>query len=253
MKSMAARLGGGLFLLCNLSLLAQLQIGPAAITSGGGESRGSTLTINGSIGQAVAADSLEGDPGLIGRSGLWSQLLRWINAPPVPGADHALRRTGDGAQIQISRLLANDLDANSDVLSFAGFEPVSAAGGQVYREGPWLFYEPPVGADPDQDLVLYSVTDGFGPAVVGQWVITRAGVVPSGPPNALGLVVDPSDPTRVRVRFQGIIGRTYAVQQAPAFTGPWTTVGSVVAGLNGSMEFVDTVVPETRFYRLIEP
>lgn len=240
-------------LLGSLPVMADLAISPAAVTSGGGESHGATLSVIGTIGQAVAADSEAGAPGLVGRAGLWSQLLRWMNAPPVPGVDHSLRRSGDGAQILISRLLANDVDANVDTLVFAGFESVSIGGGVVHREGPWLFYEPPVGVDPVQDLVVYRVTDGFGPAVGGHWVITRGATPPSGPPNALALTVDPADPTRVRVRFQGIIGRTYAVQWAPGIEGPWTTAGEVVAGLDGAMEFVDAAVPETRFYRLIEP
>ena len=243
----------GFCLAASTPLCAAWQIGPAAITSGGGQSQGPTLSVTGSIGQAVAADSLNGEPGLIGRSGLWSQLLAWINAPPIPGADHSLRRSGDGAQIQISRLLSNDVDPERDPLRFTGFEPLSAAGGHVHREGPWLFYEPPPAADPEQDLVLYMVSDGLTPAVFGQWVITRGTVDPSGPPNALGLSLDPSDPSRIRVRFQGIIGRTYGVQRAPQIDGPWERVGSVVGGLNGAMEFTDAVVPETRFYRLVEP
>jgi hypothetical protein len=243
----------GLGLVGCLPLWADWQVGPAAVTSGGGESTGPSLSVIGSIGQAVAADSLAGEPGLVGRSGLWSQLLAWINTPPIPGADHSLRRSGDGTQIQISRLLSNDVDPDRDPLTFAGFESISAAGGQVHREGPWLFYEPPTTADPEQDLVLYLVSDGVGPAVFGQWVITRGTVDPSGPPNALGLTLDPSDPSRIRVRFQGIIGRTYGVQRASRIDGPWEFVGSVAGGLNGAMEFLDTAVPETRFYRLVEP
>ncbi len=232
---------------------AGLVVSPALISGGGGSSGSTRFQVTGSMGQPVAGVGLASTGGLALRSGFWSQVIRWINAQPEPGSDLLTRRPGDGAQILISRLLMNDVDADFDRVTLAGFVPVTAGGGSVFRDGPWLIYQPPAGSDPENDVVTYSVTDGFGGPVTGQIQVVRFVPPYDGPPNAWGIGVDPGDPGKVRVRFQGIAGRSYVVQTAPTISGPWGVLGSVVAGSNGAMEVVDTISVDPRFYRLVEP
>ncbi len=232
---------------------ADLVVSPALISGGGGSSSSTRFQVTGSVGQPVAGVGLASTGGLALRSGFWSQVIRWINAQPEPGADLLTRRPGDGAQILISRLLANDVDADFDRVTFAGFVPVSSGGGSVFRDGPWLIYQPPTGLDPENDIVTYSVTDGFGGLVTGQVQVVRFVPPYDGPPNALGIAVVPGDPVQVRVRFQGIAGRGYVVQTAPTISGPWGELGPVVAGSNGAIEILDAILVDPRFYRLVEP
>jgi hypothetical protein len=246
-----------LWLVAGVSLLevgmAELAVSPGLVSAGGGSSASARFELVGSVGQSVAGTGLVSTGALGLRSGFWSQVIRWINAQPEPGSDVLTRRPGDGAQILISRLLLNDFDADFDRVTFAGFASVSAGGGNVYREGPWLIYQPPVGLDPESDVITYRITDGLGGPVTGQIQVVRSVPPYDGPPNALGIEVDPGDRERVRVRFQGISGRSYVVQTASAITGPWGVLGPVVAGSNGAMEILDTLSLDPRFYRLVEP
>ncbi len=57
-------------------------------------------------------------------------------------------------------------------------------------------------------------------------------------------------------RFQlvGTPGLTYSIQTAPQVTGPWTTIGSVVASPSGIIDYEDTFNrgPQA-FYRAVSP
>lgn len=58
----------------------------------------------------------------------------------------------------------------------------------------------------------------------------------------------------VRVRFSGEPGRRYAIQRAPAITGPWETLASLEALSDGHVEHLDaTPLPGSAFYRTTSP
>jgi len=229
-------------------------LAPQVISSGGGHSGSARFSVTGSIGQPVAVQETGTAGAFAGRAGYWSQVLRWLNAPPAPAADSVSRRPGEGAHILISQLLGNDSDADFDPLGFTGFEPLSANGGTVFREGPWLIYQPPAGGAPGaEDVVTYYLTDGLAGPVAGLVQIVQFVPTDAGPPNALAIEADPGPPAEVRVRFQGIAGRSYRVQVAAGVTGPWSDLGTVAAGPDGRAEFTDTVTSGTSFYRLVEP
>jgi len=247
------RMAGMISLMGIQASAGDLKVSPAVVSGGGGSSASSRFGLVGSIGQAVAGMESTSGGGIAARSGFWSQAVRWINAPPTTVEDTLTRRSGDGAQVLISRLLLNDSDADFDRVTFAGFTSATAAGGSVYRDGPWLIYQPPVGADPESDSITYQVADGFGGTASGVVQVVKFVPPYEGPPNSLGIATDPTVPGMVRVRFQGIAGLTYLVQTAPAITGPWVVAGPIVAGVNGRMEYVDAMSSEPRFYRLIEP
>jgi len=231
----------------------ELELQSVLVSGGGGAGESPRFAMVGSVGQPLAGVGFESADGFKLRTGFWTQVTRWVNAVPQPGSDTLTRRPGDAAQILISRLLANDVDGDFDRLSFAGFSGATVGGGSVFRDGPWLIYQPPVGGDPETDTVTYLVTDGFGAPVAGQLQVVRYVPPYDGPPNALGIATDPANSNQVRVQFQGIAGRSYLVQTAQAITGPWQVLGPVVAGATGRMEVVDVVRLDPRFYRLVEP
>lgn len=246
--------GVGLAVVSGFMLHAgELRITPQLISGGGGHSEGGRFAATGSVGQPIAGAGFESAGGFQARVGYWSQILPWINVAPVATPDVVSRRSGEGAHILIRHLLSNDYDADYDVLTFAGFDNVSALGGAVFRDGPWLIYQPPTGVDPTaEDSFTYFVTDSVG-APVGGTVRFIPFVPPdSGSPNALAVEFDPGPPALVRVRFQAIAGRAYLVQAAEAITGPWEPLGLLVAEPNGRLDFVEIFGPGPRFYRLVE-
>ncbi len=241
------------------SLGALTQAGEFSIThhvlpSAGGASGANRFSIHGTFGQPFAANDLTpGDPFDL-RTGYWGLVLRWLNSDPRATEDFVARRPGESAHVLISQLLLNDRDPDFDTLTFAGFDPLSAQGGIIFRDGPWIIYQPPTGADPRaEDSFAYRVTDGSAAPVAG---IVRLGMfIPSssGPPNALAIVLDSGPPPIVRIRFQGIAGRGYVVESADTATGPWIPLAPVTAAPNGQLDYADTPSTAPRFYRLVEP
>ena len=112
-----------------------------------------------------------------------------------------------------------------------------------------LIYIPVPGLiGPDQ--FTYTITDGRGGSASAEiFVDVRADNYISG--NMLPLMTIPGG---FRVGFAGIPGRTYALQRAPAVTGPWATVATLTVGSTGVMYFDDTNAPPAiAFYRTVYP
>ena len=69
------------------------------------------------------------------------------------------------------------------------------------------------------------------------------------PPVAIAMV-----PAGVRLRFTGIPDRSYNIERAPALDGPWTILDTVIAPIDGIVEFVDmNPLPGSAFYRASTP
>ncbi len=232
---------------------APLSLPDHLVSGGGGRSASARLAVSGSIGQPLASVGVAEGGGRVLRTGYWARLVKWINAAPVAAVDSVRRRPGEGVHVQVTWLLGNDTDPDFDPLVFAGFEGVSDLGGVVFREGPWLVYEPPTGLAPDAaDTVTYYVSDGFAAPAAGLLQILPFTPPPGGAPNAIAIVVDPGPPARALVRFQAIAGRSYRVQVAEAIEGPWTDHAVATAGVDGRLVVEDPVVGATRYYRLVE-
>jgi hypothetical protein len=61
-------------------------------------------------------------------------------------------------------------------------------------------------------------------------------------------------PTGIRIRFTGVLGHTYSIERAPAITGPWTTIATPTAPIQGIIEYTDTNPPAGgAFYRTSAP
>ena len=243
----------GMSAICLLSQAQDLSVLPYVFPSGGGRVANSRFVLDGTLGQSTVLTAPEVVDDLVSRSGFWSQIVRWINGLPQANADAVARRPGEGAHILIRQLLANDRDPDFDNLSLVDFDTVTALGGVVYRDGPWLVYEPPTAAGPQaEDSFSYRMTDGSSPVAgsvrVGPFIPSA-----SGPPNALSIILDSGPPAAVHVRFQGIAGRRYKVQSAAAPAGPWTDRTEITASPNGQVLFSEPPNSEPRFYRLVEP
>lgn len=230
-----------------------LQLDRGLVSGGGGAATTARFSVIGSIGQPVANSSAATASPLAGRAGFWSQVVRWVNVPPTPVADTVERRPGQGAHVLATQLVANDGDGDWDPLQFVSVEAVSANGGTVVLDGPWVVYLPPGGGDPlASDSFAYHVTDGVGAPVAGTVTVLIA-APPGTTASPLEIRALAGAPAQVEVRFQGIAGRAYRIETAPAVNGPWTGAGNLVAGATGVLTFTEPVAVEPRFFRILEP
>jgi hypothetical protein len=234
---------------------AGLDIHPHVIASAGGTATSPRFSILGTAGQPLASSPAPTPSPFAARSGFWAQVLRWKNSPPNPANDFITRRPGDAAHVLVRTLLQNDHDADFDPLTLVRFDTTTALGGSVYRDGPWLVYQPPANTTPSTvDTFTYEVTDGDAPSPTA--TVTIGPFIPSptgGPPNALAIQLDPGPPARIHLRFQGIALRSYLVQSSLDPAGPWNTLATVTAAANGAVHHTDTPSDDPRFYRLAEP
>lgn len=229
-----------------------LRLDRGVLTAGGGAASSSRFSVNGSLGQPVAHSAAATADPFAGRAGFWSQTLRWLNAVPAAGSDSVERRAGQGAHVLAASLLGNDTDGDWDGLQVASVATASANGGAVRRDGPWIVYQPPAGGGPTTDSFTYQVADGLGGISEGTVFVQVAGA-PGTAAGPLAIRTLGGSPAQVEVRFQGIAGRSYRVETAPAVNGPWTAAGTVVAGTDGRVLFVEPVTVDPRFFRLLEP
>lgn len=231
-----------------------LDLNNQIVSGGGGSSSTGRLSLDGTIGQPIAdSSSTESDTGSA-RSGFWSQTVRWLNSDPVAREDLLERRAGQGAHILFSLLVRNDSAADLEQLQVVSVDSVSVGGGSIFRDGPFLVYEPLSTAPADaEDSFEYVVRDALGVTTRGTVLIRLAGVPAGGPPNALGVETVAGASPSVKVRFHGVAGRTYVVQFASEVSGLWIAVGRLTAGPDGNFFFIEPFVEGPRFYRIVEP
>ena len=225
------------------------------IPSGGGTSRSARFHLDGSAGQPVAESvpSTDSSFAIAERAGFWSQTVRWINATPVAQLDVIERRPGQSSHVLISSLLANDTATDMELLAFVSFSGTTAAGGSIYRDGPWLIYQPPTsGADPVEDSFTYTARDALGALAIGTVRIQIADIPDGGAPNAVSVERLDGPPPLILVHFLGIAGRSYQVETSDAVDGPWTSSVALTAASDGSMVYSETETSGSRFFRIRE-
>jgi hypothetical protein len=171
-----------------------------------------------------------------------------VNAPPASQLDHARVANGGSLNIPIAKLLANDADPEAVPLEFVDVVNPTRAGGTVSVSGTSIFYTAPAGFSGEDDFV-YHLTDG-ALLVEGHADVTVDAPAPGT--NLLGATVQSGV---LQLSFAGIPGVPYRIQRCSSLVTPvaWVTVGTVVAGRNGAIDFNDTNPPSPAFYRTIAP
>jgi len=178
--------------------------------------------------------------------------VQLINTPPVAGADTIERSPSSGTKVAVATLLANDTDADGDVLTFVGFSTNSAQGGSLSQSNGWVIYVPPAGFT-NGDSFTYTISDGWGAPVSGTVTINvQVDNTPS--PN---LEITNLGNGSYLIRFDGIPGRTYRIEYVEALddSPQWQTLASGTADEFGVFEYVDTPPQGSpmRYYRSIYP
>lgn len=166
---------------------------------------------------------------------------------PVPGADTLSRSQNLSAKVKLSSLLANDTDPDGGALTVESLDSLSANGGGVFFEDPWVLYEPTDGFN-GTDTFSYVIRNPEGETAVA--TVTALVVPPGSEPTRNHVVLLPQGGDLL-VRFVGVPGFTYVIQWKAALDDPeWTDLSTTAAAANGLFEALDNS-GQTRFYRAI--
>ncbi|MCX6896387.1 MAG: Ig-like domain-containing protein [Verrucomicrobia bacterium] len=178
--------------------------------------------------------------------GLASSVVAGGNNPPVANPDGPfLRAPGLSLKIAITNLLANDTDADTNVLTFTGIVGNSTNNFPLTTNAQYVFY--PSNAGNVSDRFSYTISDGQGGVSTGLVYIAISTDVYGqalGITNAAGNFI---------ATFAGIPGYSYTVQRATNvnFSLDLTNVVTIIAPTNGLFRWTNSPpIPPTAYYRL---
>jgi subtilisin-like proprotein convertase family protein len=190
------------------------------------------------------ADLSAGDVSTLVSWGL--ELCGPVNRAPIARNNGAATSQDKPVGIALHKLLDDDSDPEGDTLSVISVTS-STNGANVQLTGTNVIYTPTPGFV-GLDRFSYTISDGHSAtATADVEVIVLDGGVPSG-----NSVMIQAVPGGFRVRFAGIPGYKYDLQRSPTLSpAMWTTIATLTAPLHGIMEYVDTTIMPTAFYRTV--
>ena len=168
-----------------------------------------------------------------------------INTSPLAGADFWGRDPTNGLVIPIATLLANDSDADGDLIFFLDADTVSAHGGSVVSDGESLFYTPAAGFT-NKDSFTYTISDGYSSAT---------GLVTLNVPldNASTLTISNLG-TAYAIRGLGLPGQSHRIESTKQLgTTNWQASGMATGDSSGYFLFIDSTISTQHFYRTVSP
>jgi len=172
------------------------------------------------------------------------------NAPPSFAGYAETIPVNSQILIPYSLILAGASDPDGDAVSVVIASDSSDAGGYVTMGTDSLSYRPPIDySGPDSfQLTVQDGRGGFTTAPLSITIAPEDGIT-GAPPPALEKV----GANQMRIRFQGVSGATYRFQRSTNFSA-WTTLYTVTAGVEGTVEYTDSSPPVGKaFYRIQSP
>jgi autotransporter-associated beta strand protein len=137
-------------------------------------------------------------------------------------------------------------DPDGDAVTFSSVSATSFNGTNVSSDANYIYYN---GAATAEDHFTYTVTDGNLTANGTVYLESAAAIAPS--------ISNPTTDGSGHPTFNGsgVPGYTYGVESATSLSGPWINAGTVIAGTDGSWNFIDAgqTNPPIIFYRLYYP
>ncbi len=164
-----------------------------------------------------------------------------VNDTPVASGDSLYAHSQVATAIPAATLLANDMDADGDVLSISAVTTPSAAGAAVSLAGAVINYHPQVNhAGPDS--FQYTVADGKGGGSSAQVAVTVVRPEITAWSAVGGLL---------HLEFQGIPNRAYSLQSSEDMRN-WSELVAPVTNSGGSLLWEQPIAPGEirRFYRI---
>lgn len=172
-----------------------------------------------------------------------------VNRLPIPNAPVINRLVTRRVKAPATFFSGTDLDGDPVTLLSAG--PDSSNGGSVTIRDGWVLYAPPPASN-SPDTFSFAVSDGKGGSANGTAMVN----VVNDESYSTNYVVELISEDEVRVTFDGIPGRTYAIDYTEILTPPaWQSLGNIAADSNGRLIFNHTLSagsPE-RIYRVTRP
>jgi hypothetical protein len=180
----------------------------------------------------------------VGEEAVQNFTLR-INTPPVAGADTLGTDRNQSVNAAVSKLLANDRDADGDTLGITSVASVSAQGGSVALAGGVITYSPPVDFT-GADSFTYTLSDGRGGSATAIVAVT---VRSPNAANNQGTIT--ATENGFLIRFHGVPSVSYKIQFSSDLATWEDLDGPIQAGPTGIYEAEDVTdpMPEQRFYR----
>jgi len=172
---------------------------------------------------------------------------------PVAGTAGYSHPSGQPLKIALADLAANWSDPDGDAVTLSSVTSPSVNGVVVSSDANYIYYA----ASAAPDSFTYTVSDGFGGTAMGTVNVTVTAGLSSAPQSPSNLTTSTGNPNSGHPKFSGngIPGYTFGVESETSLAGPWTEVGSVLVGSDGTWSITDTNVnlPATVFYRLYYP
>ncbi len=97
------------------------------------------------------------------------------------------------------------------------------------------------------DTFNYSITNSLGISDEGQVTIT---VVGENDEVSTSMELVPDGANNILLTLYGIPSREVVIEAAPDLVSSWTAISTNTFSASGRTEFLDTNVPDTRFYRM---
>lgn len=168
-----------------------------------------------------------------------------VNTSPVAGADFLGRDPTNGVTIPIVALLANDFDADGDLIFFLDTDTVSEHGGSLVSDEESVFYTPAVGYT-NKDNFTYTISDGYSS--------TRGMVTLNVPMDTASTLLISNLGTAYAIRGVGVPGQSYRIESTKQLWATnWQTSGMATGDSSGYFLFIDSTVATQRFYRSVSP
>jgi len=173
-----------------------------------------------------------------------------VNRPPVAGLDTLGTVANRSVTLSTSKWLANDFDPDGDAWSLSSVSATSLMGGTITVNAGEATYTPPTDYQ-GLDEFTYLLTDARGGQSTG---VVQVTVTAAGGQSGNQVSVEYQGPHTV-LKFQGIPGRTYAIERALTLpSNNWENLGAAQASDTGRLLFTDTNAPPgSAFYRTRYP
>ena len=150
--------------------------------------------------------------------------------------------------VTFDKLLVNDTGSDGTTLTIVDVSATSTNGGTIAITGNEVSFTPTTGFN-GLDLFTYTLSDGCNSVSGSVFVSVLSAATPSA--NRIGDLRLDTD--GAHVRFAAIPGFNYSVERSTTNT-IWTSVGSVIAGPDGMIEFLDQNPPSGAvYYRTTTP
>jgi hypothetical protein len=162
--------------------------------------------------------------------------------------------TASGSPLQIfeNKIFARITDPEGDTVTITGVSAASAEGGSVSRGAGIITYTPAASFS-GNDSFTVTIDDGFNTVDITITVSVSADPLFTSSANAPRLTDLPGGAKRIA--FNGIPGRTYAIQRSTTLEpGSWQQIAAVAAAPDSTVSYDDSEPPQpAAFYRIAYP